>query len=162
MLSLSASVAAPLFRITDLGKLPGSYATTASDMNDDATITGDPDDPFVWSPQAGLAEPPRMPEGTGFAPTGINNAGDMVGKEWDGLSGRAFMRRADGRWTTNHWCGHVSVATAINNAGQVVGYGNTFDKPFRQPVQAFIWTEEGGLQPLVPRHALQVRYSPFK
>jgi probable HAF family extracellular repeat protein len=262
VLSLSASVAAPLFRITDLGKLSGSYATTASDMNDDTTITGDPDDPFVWTPQAGLAEPPRMPDGTGFAPTGINNAGDMVGKEWDGLSGRAFMRRADGSfipilkgtaldvvdpiirqitnsgkvlgatfsnlepyplqpwvwsestgpvvfaiatredvdvqqmndrdqlvgayeyddfpsrcssqrafwrdlqrdkfawldhgprkdWTTNHWCGHVSVATAINNAGQVVGYGNTFDKPFRQAVQAFIWTEDDGLQPLGPRH----------
>ncbi len=34
-------------------------------------------------------------------------------------------------WKTNHFCGHVSVATAINNTGQVVGYGNTFDRVIR-------------------------------
>jgi uncharacterized membrane protein len=254
--SLTAAAAASMFRITDLGKLPGSYATTAEDINDDATIVGDSYDPMVWTPEAGFVEPPRLPDGTGFHPRRINNAGDMVGVT-DDDDIRAVLVRADGTsirilegtslddrgpiirqitdsgkvlgatfgdksdalepwiwsestgavrfsiatgeavdvqqmndrdqlvgsynyydfpsrcwsyrafwrdlpndkfkwldhgprkdWIANHFCGHVSVATAINNAGQVVGYGNTFDRVIRQPVQPFIWTEQGGLQGL--------------
>lgn len=263
----AASVAAPKFRITDLGKQPGSYATVAGSMNDDTTIVGDHYEAMVWTPEAGFVEPPHLPDGTVFVPFYINNAGDMVGVTDADFDSRAFLRRADGRyirflqgtpmdergpiirqiteagkilgatfggaeldalqpwvwsestgvvrfeigtgedvdvqqmndqdqlvgayryydfesgcssrrafwrdlrrdkfawldhgprkdWKNNHFCGHVSVATAINEAGQVVGYGNTFSRVIRQPVQPFIWSEKAGLLPLGPRHDVRMK-----
>lgn len=98
--TVAVTAASPLYRITEIGFLPGGYRTSASDMNDDAVIVGTADQPFVWTPQAGIQPAPLLPDGRTFPPEYLNAAGDMVGAIYDFGYFRyeEYLRRADGSY----------------------------------------------------------------
>ncbi len=98
---------------------------------------------FMWSRQSGYREM------DGPLPSAINNCGEVAGTRVSGSTRHAFRQRGElvedlGTLepdNPNAW----SEAYAINERGDVVGYGSlgtTGD------VVGFLWTEETGMQPL--------------
>jgi probable HAF family extracellular repeat protein len=125
--------------VTDLGVLTGSYSI-ANDINDLGQVVGYSDvfGPTLWNGTiaSGLRKPGvnNFIEGDIQNATGINNAGQIVGNGSVYVAGNgyntqySFPQQAlllDGATITNlgTFNGLGSSAAAINNLGQVAGYG---------------------------------------
>lgn len=82
---------------------------------------------------------------------GLNNLGDMVGfgpSPGVGVHNIAVLWRAGAAITLGHHPGgNHSVATGINDAGMIVGYGNLVDGG---PMRALRWTVTGALVQVEP------------
>jgi probable HAF family extracellular repeat protein len=114
--------------------------------------------PAVWElgPPDQIHDLPLIPGDTSGAATAINDNGQIVG-----ISG--ICDQAVGRHTAKHavlWenggvtdLGNLgalwwNTPTAINQQGDIVGFAGVPNDPDGNFLQAFIWTVEGGMQPL--------------
>jgi len=114
--------------------------------------------PVVYGPSGNQISQLPLPAGdTSGAATGINEQGQAVG-----ISG--ICDQAVGRYTAKHallWdkngkiidLGNLgapfwNTPTNINQRGDVVGFAGAPNDPDGNFLQAFIWTAEGGIQPL--------------
>jgi len=157
---------AQLYSVTDLGALPDSGATSvAYGINKAGTIVGQTagasdaeynacgfpagGKPFIWTAATGmqvigpppLYTPPigNVLQACGGVPFGINDQGLVVGTLDYGFAGgfHPFIWTAIGGMQLIPGNGTLGEATAVNNAGEVVGgQGGT----------AFRWTDTGGLE----------------
>jgi uncharacterized membrane protein len=144
--------------------LEGTWATDAdqiSHINDRGEILGrsitggsgsTSGSPWVWSPDVGLSKAIEGYPGVEYIAQHFNNVGQVVGYAFDDCSTRAFVfdlrskkmnYLGPGDWPgAGNGCAFYSKANAINDAGQVVGYGNlTWNTRNYQP---FMWTEAEG------------------
>jgi hypothetical protein len=113
--------------------------------------------PWLWSMETGLSKPIEFFQKlTEFVPYRMNDLGQVVGTAFYkfGCSSRAVVyddRTKEVRYLgpgarpgdPDPPCGLYGVATDINNAGQVVGWGNLRDDGDR--ILPFIWTAEDGM-----------------
>ena len=114
--------------------------------------------PAMWAlgPPDQIHELPLFPGDTSGAATAINDRSEVVG-----ISG--ICDQAVGRFTAKHavlWknggvmdLGNLgaefwNTPTNINKRGDVVGFAGAPNDPDGNFLQAFIWTAEGGMQPL--------------
>lgn len=158
--------------VNDQGQVVGWAETDLEDPScgPDCTNCG-PDDrnqqlqflPVVWKPRTGEIQelPPFGDCDEGTCTTGtanaINNQGQVVGisGECDRAVGRASAKYAvmweDGvpKDLGNIGGETWNTPTAINEAGQVVGFANFTPGPALNE-KGFMWTEEDGMQPLEP------------
>ena len=88
--------------------------------------------------------------GPGSFPTAINNIGQVVGYgDTYTMYSHAFLYNGSGPLVNlGSWGGDysVSAATGINNSGTVIGYS---DQGGTNPTVAFVYTQSGGMQPIV-------------
>jgi probable HAF family extracellular repeat protein len=122
----------------DLGALPGDSDSIAAAINGNGDIvgysTGDYENwrPFLY--QNGRIAPLAIPGKYGYA-LGINDSGQAVGAIVKGEYYRAFLTQNGRSAELGSLGGQGSLATGINNAGQVVGMSETANGELR----AFLW-----------------------
>jgi probable HAF family extracellular repeat protein len=132
----------------DLGTLGGTYSS-ASAIDDKGRVFGVSDGPgggtrlFLWTPDRGMQD---LTATLGLTSViDVNNAGQMAGTASVNGEDRAFL------WTPGEGIrdlgtlgGEPTVASALNEAGWVVGFANT--NPSR--ARAFVWTPRDGMRDL--------------
>jgi probable HAF family extracellular repeat protein len=124
----------------DLGVLPGGSQAQAKDINTSgqvvgwSTISADLIHPFLWTPTTpnghigAFIDLSVLPGNTQGQALGLNDHGHVVGLSYGGNGNRAFLYR-DGLLidlnslliNSSGW--QLTVASAINNVGQIVGSG---------------------------------------
>jgi hypothetical protein len=144
--------------------LEGTWATDADEIaqiNDRGEILGrsitggsgsTSGSPWVWSPDVGLSKIVDGYPGVEYIAQQFNNFGQVVGYAFDDCSTRAFVydRRSKkmnylgpGDWPgPDNGCGLYNRANAVNDAGQVIGWGNS--KSNLGKYRGFTWTEAEG------------------
>ena len=140
--------AGPLYQITDLGSLGGTYSQ-ATGINGSGQIVGYSDasggsHAFVSAVGGGLTDLGTL-GGTTSVASGINTNGQVVGYG-NTTSGNthAFVWSAAGGMTDLGTLGGASsFGTAINGNGQVVGYSDISGS-----THAFTWNPTGGMTDL--------------
>jgi probable HAF family extracellular repeat protein len=142
--------AANLYRLTDLGVLPGQNFSFASAINEAGEVVGGSWSPpgqsraFLWTASGGMQDLDELPGGSvsSYA-SAINDAGQVVGLSDTAAGPRAFLwTSASGMQNLGTLPGiGVSLASDINNSGQVVGTSD---------IDAFLWTNSSGMTPLLP------------
>lgn len=128
--------------ISDLGTLPGQDDSIASGINDYATVIGysyTASSPLnlacFWTPNGGVQGLGVLPGGSSSQATGINDFGQIVGASDVGVDAsdnvieHVFIysdgAMYDASNLTVNAAGWTSmIATGINEAGQIVGYGS--------------------------------------
>ena len=121
--------------VQDLGTLPGTNVSYAAAINAVGQVVGAsflqvmyygyPPHAFLWDAQQGMQDLGTLPGASGSEARGINASGAVVG----GSGGHAFLY-GNGSMTdlndllppNSGWT--LTAATAINDAGQIVGYGD--------------------------------------
>jgi probable HAF family extracellular repeat protein len=158
----------------DLGTLGGG-ASCAAAINDRGHVVGYSQTAsgaihaFVWTPEGGMRDLGTLPGGTRSRALDISDAGQVVGSSDDATGvQQAVLWAADGAiqslgrlpdrvvlpGTDQHppsvWQdGGGSVASAINERGQVVGWARGVRWPVAGPEQRnFLWTAAGGIRDL--------------
>jgi probable HAF family extracellular repeat protein len=156
----------PVAGMTDLGTLPGGSPSSANGISECGQIVGSSwtygpsSHAFLWTPasasgrqgcdsfnsQSGMIDLGTLPGGVYSYATAVNSAQQVVGSSWVDSSGtvRAFLwSSSTGMVDLNTlipsgsgWT--LSVANAINDAGQIVGYGTNPNGE----VHAFLLTTE--------------------
>ncbi|CAA9323289.1 MAG: hypothetical protein AVDCRST_MAG40-1567, partial [uncultured Gemmatimonadaceae bacterium] len=157
----------------DLGTLGGA-ASCAAALNERGQVVGysltadGAVRAFVWTAEGGMRDLGTLPGGTRSRALDVNEAGQVVG--WsDDASGveQAVLWAADGGIQslgrlpdrvvlagTEHYPPSVwrdgagSVASAINDAGQVVGWARGTPAVSGPVQRAFLWTAAGGIRDL--------------
>ena len=124
--------AGTIYSVVDLGKLAGGSATSASGISSNGSVTGSGDTasafstPFLWSSAAGLTTV-TLDSSLAFG-MGVNASGAVVGYQFGSdFSLRGFLNDGSGTILIPLLGGANNTATAINNAGTVVGYSVTTD-----------------------------------
>ncbi|MGH9160611.1 MAG: hypothetical protein ACRD2X_11600 [Vicinamibacteraceae bacterium] len=164
-----------LGRIRALPVLDGGYNSFATAVNNRGEVTGwsengvvDPEchpdstqvlqfRPVIWGPgRDQIREMPLLGDDTSGTVNAINDRGQAVG-----ISG--ICDQAVGRHSARHavlWgngtvrdIGNIggewwNTPTAINQRGDIAGFLGLPDDPEGNRLQAFLWTNEGGMQPL--------------
>ena len=145
VLAAASAQAAAIYQITDLGVLPGGSASSAAALSSNGWVagTGDTADgspqPFVGS-AAGLA---AVDVGSPYAfGLGVNASGTIVGWGFNEDNSTFFAFSSDGPIPTLG--GATNTATAINDAGMIVGYSDTATGG----EMAFAYSASGGIVPL--------------
>ena len=123
-------------------------------------LTGWHSSTFLWDAAAGMIDLGASPGNTDSTATGINDAGQVVGIDWHAAAptNLAYVWTPDspngrtGSFTTPGTLpgGIDSTATAINNAGQVVG-SSAVDTGWDYYPRAFLWDAAGGMVDLQGR-----------
>jgi len=135
----------------DLGTLGGPLQASAYGINNAGKVVGDAGYAFVWSAKKGTQDLGTLQGGASAVASGINNAGRVVGEALfpntsGGFLSHAFLwTAANGMQDLGTLGGIFSGATAINDAGSVVGYSLT---PAPVSAHAFLWTAANGMQDL--------------
>jgi probable HAF family extracellular repeat protein len=144
--------------LIDLGAGEGRDSTTAA-LNDRGQVVGYETldqklaQGFSWTPSDGKVILPVLPGTIDAIPTDVNNAGEVVGIDFMGTTGRRSFY-----WTESTFRdigtlgGPVADAIAINDAGQVVGTSFLSTPlpppPFPPPeptYHGFMWSVSGGM-----------------
>jgi probable HAF family extracellular repeat protein len=163
-LSTTASGAGHAFRwatgvgMQDLGTLGGAYSEAFA-INGTGVIVGVATTPsgdehaFRWTGAGGMKDLVALPGSRVSSALGINGAGEVVGESWDSLGQLHAIRwsATDSLQDLGTAPGGNAVATAITDAGEVVGYGNTLTDacgtsgcwPAPGPQIAVIWGSSG-------------------
>lgn len=120
--------------VATLGAPPGDFGTSAYDINSAGQAVG-----TTWGGQVVIWDASGVPQVLAGAGTvnAINDRGQVVGGNESG----AFVWSASEGFVTIG----TGVATDINERGDVVGYADDG--------RAFLWTAQGGLQPLAASFA---------
>jgi probable HAF family extracellular repeat protein len=145
--------------MSDLGTLPGDSRSVGTGINVDGevcgTSQGSGSHAFVWTEAEGMRALPPLATGMDAWALGINAAGEVAGSSsYVGPGGE--LRSAAVAWSASGrirlipvldpaLAGSASVATAINDAGQVTGYqaiGGRGSSRF----QPFVWDAVDGLK----------------
>jgi probable HAF family extracellular repeat protein len=138
----SASHAAIVGSMIDLGTLPGGTWSFASGINNRGEIvrSGDSADgeerAFLWQ-NGTMIDLGPLPGGAFTSASGINNRGQIVGSVYDEdfSSARAFLWQNGTMIDLGTLGGPWSSATAINDRGEVVGFSSDVEGSLR----AFLW-----------------------
>lgn len=132
-------VRAPQYYIISLGTLGGygGYTSWGQAINDLGQVTGRSHGPngqhaFLWTDGSMTDLGTLNPGDTESSGLGINNHGDVVGYSYG--PGRAVLWR-DGQVIDLGTLGLDSIAYAINNAGQIVGWS----QPSQYEYRAVLW-----------------------
>ena len=138
-------------QMTDLGALNGQVVSEARAINNTGLIVGKSNIfPVVWEydpENPGRAPRIRqLPIPAGFfsgTPTAVNDAGDVVGYAGSpNIDSHAVLWRDGAAIDLGVWPGgHYSVATGINNLGQIVGTGTVGGDNLDH---ALMWTVDDG------------------
>jgi probable HAF family extracellular repeat protein len=151
-LLLASLAAAQTYSITDLGALAAGGITAGNSINASGEVAGaaspTPQHGFVWTASQGMTSlPPLKGNFFGWA-NGINASGVAVGVSSIKVNGRKQYHGVV--WTNGKpldigvlTANAESVASAINDSGQVVGAANPGSK-----LHATLWTKATGLQDL--------------
>ncbi|MBD2168189.1 hypothetical protein H6G04_27785 [Calothrix membranacea FACHB-236] len=116
-------------QMIDLGTLPGNSYSSGWDINDSGQIVGDSGEyAFLYS-DGKMTNLGTLPGDSGSYAYGINNSGQVIGGSYTNDSYHIFLY-SDGKMTdlnslipeASGWT--LVEVTAINNKGQIVGYGN--------------------------------------
>ena len=120
----------PVFRITDLGVIPGKTVFNAFGINDLGQVTGSADDTvFLWSRSTGMLDLGKPAGFDSAFGSEINNNGQIAVGTSKG-SGPNFQGRAF-RWTSGVFQdmgtlgGVYSSAHGIDGSGRIAGYSYT-------------------------------------
>jgi probable HAF family extracellular repeat protein len=137
--------------MTDLGALSGQVASEAKAINNTGLIAGKSNIfPVVWeydTRNPGRAPRIRqLPIPPGFfsaTTTAMNDSGDVVGYAGSpNIDSHAVLWRNGMAIDLGVWPGgHYSVATGINNLGQIIGTGTVAGNNLDH---ALMWTVDGG------------------
>ena len=118
-----------------LGTLPGDTSSRVSGINPSGQVTGyssnsTGDHAFVWSPGTGMVGLGTLPGDTGSQAGRINSSGQVVGVSSNSTSNHAFvwspstgMVDLNSLLSSNTAGWKLTYATAINDAGLIVGQG---------------------------------------
>ncbi len=136
-------------QINDVGQVLGS----SYPRPDVDSVTS----PWLWSPDSGVSEILPSRGGISYYPSKMNNLGQIVGRASSLCTDHAFIYNyykkeveflgpgfRPGRLPRR--CSITNAAKDINDAGQVVGFGNLPQD--KDVVLPFIWTAADGIQPL--------------
>jgi probable HAF family extracellular repeat protein len=150
---LAAPALATSYSITNLGVLPGNYASAGSALSANGQVTGSStgttDHAFRWTTGGGMQDLGTL-GGSGSLNrsygNGINSAGQVAGMS-PNTSGqdRAFLwTPGSGMQVLPTLGGSSGGANGINDSGQVVGTAQNASGRGRP----FLWTATGGIQDL--------------
>ena len=162
--ALSDTAVALHYTVTDLGTLPGEFASEASALNDRGQVigvcsSGGEGKAFLW--EKGIMRP--LPVLPGFSPLSlwpraINNSGQIVGIAFGPNmdTRRAFLIDKGIIRDLGTPPGEYSEASDINDRGQVIGKSYTL--VLKNKVEhyvdlsyTFLWSKEGGFRKLNAR-----------
>ncbi|HEX8335291.1 MAG TPA: Calx-beta domain-containing protein, partial [Pyrinomonadaceae bacterium] len=141
----------------NLGSL-GGFSAEAQDINASGQVVGQSEDgslqdrAFIWqdSNNNGSSDPGEMraltaPWGTPIRAYGINDAGQVAGSANLSSSGtHAFVTVGGVAVDLGTLGGAVSVATDVNDLGEVSGYSYIFSNTITQSFHAFRWKDADG------------------
>jgi len=144
--------------IQGLGYLPGgSWFSVANSINELGHVAGTSQAStgaraFIWSSSEGVRDLGDLPGGADISSgNALNDAGQVVGSSRTANGDRAFL------WDNNSglqnlgslpsWAFNSSFATGVNNAGLVVGYGES-QYLSTQTKRAFLWSSGGAMEDL--------------
>jgi probable HAF family extracellular repeat protein len=133
----------------DLGCSGQSFAGAVNDKNRIVGYcgpTGNTTTAFVWTKSGGFQDLGTLSGGTSSGANGINDFNQVVGTSNYGPSPNDlhafYWTKAGGMIDLGTLGGEFSLANAINNSSQVVGY-SSFDTTTNS--HGFIWTAAGGM-----------------
>lgn len=133
LLTAGRADAAPAYRITNLGVLPGDSVSVATDLNNHGEVVGTTGSAssgraFIWRGGVMTELAPLPAESDNSAPYAINDHGQVIGqyRQVNGGSSAGFL------WDSGT-VSSIGLAFELNNAGQSVGASDT------SPTQAMLW-----------------------
>ncbi|MBE9036723.1 DUF3466 family protein [aff. Roholtiella sp. LEGE 12411] len=141
-----SAMAAILYDLTEVGK-GSAYGINDAGQVVGQFYTGKENHAFVWSKSSGITDLGTLSGGSSSVANDINDMGQVVGQSGSSKGDRAFVWSKSSGMTNLGTLGGSSVATGINNAGQVVGSSNlglTDDSP-PPTSRAFLWSKSTGL-----------------
>ena len=154
LLATAGTASAAQYTVTSLGTLGGTHGD-AYDVNSSGHVVGyaanaaNVKRPFLWSQSGGMRDLGTLAGGTGTTGRcyGINDLGWGVGTSENGGSvvNATLWRPGQSPQDLGDLTGFTqSYATAVNNAGQVVGVASKLVGSDLEQ-RAFLWTESGGM-----------------
>jgi len=138
--------------MTPLGNLPGGYASSARDVNDNGQVVGfastdggGGNQPFIWKSQTGMMNLGLLVGCTGGAAFAINNAGEVIGTgDFEGQQ-RAFLWSARDGVEFLSWTDRKILPRWLSDTGTIFGAewtGTTY--------HGFIYEREAGVSYVLP------------
>ena len=128
--------------MTDLGTY-GSSGSLAFDVSNVGQVVGynrNPDLAFSWTAKGGMANLGAFGGDAASFAMAVNDAGQVAGNSSTNYGTHAFVWTAQGGMIDlGAFSGGVSIASALNNSGQVVGWSDAGAE------HAFVWTVEDGM-----------------
>jgi probable HAF family extracellular repeat protein len=136
---------------TEIGVLNGGFSAEAYDINASGQIVGVSEEgsnlqdrAFIWQSGVGI-QPLSATWGKPIRAFGINDAGQIAGSANHNVSGtHAFVTIGGDAKDLGTLGGDVSVATKVNDSGEVSGYSYIFSNTITQSFHAFRWKDLNG------------------
>ena len=135
----------------EIGVLNGGFSAEAYDINASGQIVGVSEEgsnlqdrAFIWQSGVGI-QPLSATWGKPIRAFGINDAGQIAGSANHNVSGtHAFVTIGGDAKDLGTLGGEVSVATEVNDSGEVSGYSYIFSNTITQSFHAFRWKDLNG------------------
>jgi hypothetical protein len=155
-LSIGAQAAPPLFRVTDLGRVPHSHAMTIADLSESGDVigtgyrSGQNFVDWLWTPARGFELDPHPQVGYGHSerPLQFDEDGGLYFSRSEprrsGIPPEIVHRRKDGSMVT------LAAAHPILNAANAGG--TSIGTDYDTSMHAVSWNEAGEMTDLQPSH----------
>ena len=142
LITLSFSVEAQNFTVTDLGLLPGGTYSFSTSINNQGKVVGEADTStgefhaFLWDSVGGMQDLGTLAGRTFSSANDINNLGQVVGSSFTNQNDvHPFLWDNGLMIDLGTLAGNTGFAQSINDTEQVVGGAQTIDGVFH----AFLW-----------------------
>jgi probable HAF family extracellular repeat protein len=130
---------AQLYKVTDLGTLPGNNFSAATAINSFGQVVGYGGHAFLWSKEHGMRDLGTLFSGGPSWAAAINDRGHVTGGSWvDTADNGAFLWTPAGGMQEIVPIGDGQGGMGINDFGEVAGWTMV------EPPEAFVWTRSGG------------------